>query len=126
MSEAGANFLPSRCQKLQLRSDVPVGAPARGVISAKTRRTMKYILLICPDEEFPGAPPADVVAATEAWVKEMEDSGIRLIGDRLRPATEATSVRRRGGKVVTTDGPFAEAKEQFGGFDLIECRDLDQ
>jgi hypothetical protein len=87
---------------------------------------MKYILLICPDEEFPGAPPADVAAATDAWVKEMEDSGIRLIGDRLRPAEETTSVRRRRGKVVTTDGPFAEAKEQFGGFDVIECRDLDQ
>jgi hypothetical protein len=56
----------------------------------------------------------------------MEDRGIRLIGDRLRPPAEATSVRRSGGKVVTTDGPFAEAKEQFGGFDVIECRDLDE
>ncbi|HEU4947684.1 MAG TPA: YciI family protein [Kribbella sp.] len=87
---------------------------------------MKYLLLIRPDKSYTGPVPPEVADATEAWVKEMEDRGIRLIGDRIRPAEDGTGVRVRGGKVVTTDGPFAESKEQMGGFDVIECRDLDE
>ena len=48
------------------------------------------------------------------------------MGNRLRPAEDATTVRRRGGKVLVTDGPFAESREWIVGFDVLECRDLDE
>ena len=56
----------------------------------------------------------------------MRTSGVVKGGDRLRPATDATTVRVRNGEVLITDGPFAETKEQIGGFDVIECADLDE
>ena len=87
---------------------------------------MKYMLLIRPDVDFSGGVPADMVAATEAWVREMTERGVRLHGDAIRPPAEGTGVSRRGGKVITTDGPYAEAKEQMGGYDMIDCRDLDE
>jgi hypothetical protein len=87
---------------------------------------MKYMLLIRPDAEFDGPVPAEMVAATEAWVAEMTARGVRLHGDALQPAREGTGVSRRQGRVVTTDGPYAESKEQMGGYDLINCRDLDE
>ncbi|WP_112238172.1 YciI family protein [Kribbella monticola] len=87
---------------------------------------MKYMLLIRPDVDFTGEVPADMVAATVAWVEEMTERGVRLHGDAIRPASEGVGVRRRGGKVVTTDGPYAEAKEQMGGYDMLECRDLEE
>ena len=51
---------------------------------------------------------------------------MRLQGDRLRPVADATSVRVRGGEVLLSDGPYAETKEQVGGYDVIECADLDE
>jgi hypothetical protein len=87
---------------------------------------MKYMLLIRPDVDFDGPVPPEMLAATEAWVREMTERGVRLHGDAIRPADEGTGVSRRQGKVITTDGPFAEAKEQMGGYDMIECRDLDE
>ena len=56
----------------------------------------------------------------------MDGSGVRLMGDQLRPASDATTVRVRDGEVLLADGPFAETKEQIAGFDIIECADLDQ
>jgi hypothetical protein len=47
-------------------------------------------------------------------------------GERLQPVTTATTVRVRDDEVVTSDGPFAETKEQLGGFYLVECKDLDE
>ena len=64
--------------------------------------------------------------ATEAWVEEMDRRGIRLEGDRLRPVSDATTVSVRGGEVLIADGPFAETKEQIGGFFLVDCKDLDE
>jgi hypothetical protein len=84
---------------------------------------MKYLLMICVDEPFE-ADPADL--DPQPWVDEMAARGIRLTGDRLRPPADATTVRVRGGETVVTDGPYAETKEQMGGFDIIECRDLDE
>ena len=89
---------------------------------------MKYMLLVCSDgsvtlsEEERAAMPS----ATQAWVDEMDSTGVRLIGDRLSPASDATTVRVRGADVLLADGPFAETKEQIGGFDIIECADLDE
>ena len=85
---------------------------------------MRYMLLICYDESF--NPPETIAVQTEVWVEEMERRGVRKAGDRLRPASDATTVRVRDDKVLLTDGPFAETKEQIAGFDLIECADLDE
>jgi len=80
---------------------------------------MKFMLMICGDENLPGS---DI--PVEPWVEEMTARGIRLQGNRLRPSVDAATVRVRDSGAVVTDGPFAETKEQMGGFDLIECADL--
>ena len=87
---------------------------------------MKYMLLIRPDGDYADGVPEDMVRRTEAWVAEVRARGVHREGAALQPPAEATGVRRDAGRVVTTDGPFAESKEQMGGFDLIECRDLDE
>ncbi|HKR70641.1 MAG TPA: YciI family protein [Streptosporangiaceae bacterium] len=89
---------------------------------------MKYMMLICSDDSVVLSPKerAEIPAATEAWVQEMDSSGIRLLGDQLRPPNDATTVRVRNAQVLLADGPFAETKEQIAGFDIIECEDLDQ
>jgi hypothetical protein len=85
---------------------------------------MEYMLMICYDDTF--TPPDSLEPETVAWVQEMEGRGVRKSGDRLRPATDATTVRVRNDEVMLSDGPFAETKEQMGGYDLIECADLDE
>ncbi len=89
---------------------------------------MKYLMLICTDSSvvLSSQEQAKMPAATEAWVKEMDGSGVRVLGERLRPASDATTVRVRDADVLLADGPFAETKEQIAGFDIIECADLDQ
>jgi len=84
---------------------------------------MKYLLMVCVDE---AVEPSGEEALPHAWVQEMDGRGVRQFGSRLRPVSDATTVRVRGGEVVVSDGPFAETKEQIGGFDLIECKDLDE
>jgi hypothetical protein len=92
----------------------------------ETHHAMKYMLLICTEapgtvlEEQPDTPDID------AWVDEMDGRKIRQLGEQLAPASDATTVRVRGGKTMLTDGPFAETKEQICGFDIIECADLDE
>jgi len=92
---------------------------------------MKYLFLIC--SEAPGnepAPPRETIATQpmpiEEWVAEMDARGARLTGDRVRPASEATTVRVRNGETVVLDGPYAETKEQMAGFDIIEAENLDE
>jgi len=87
---------------------------------------MKYLLLICGDEnlELDAATTAQLNADAERWVEKT--GPVRLEGHRLRPSTSATSIRVRGGEVLATDGPFAETKEQMGGFDILECDSLEQ
>ena len=58
--------------------------------------------------------------------EEMTQRGVLRGGERLRPTTDATTVRVRDGEVLTSDGPFAETKEQIGGFYLVDCKDLDE
>jgi hypothetical protein len=84
---------------------------------------MKYLLLICVDESVEVSPED---SSPVAWVEEMDGRGVRLQGNRLRPVRDATTVRVRDGELLLTDGPFAEAKEQMAGFDVIECADLDE
>jgi hypothetical protein len=89
---------------------------------------MKYMLMICGDESVELTPEEEAVMGpdTESWVTEMDGRGVRLEGDRLRPVSDATSVRVRDAEVLIVDGPFAETKEQIAGFDIIECADLDE
>jgi hypothetical protein len=81
------------------------------------------MLLICGDENLEVSPEE---ASAQAWVEEMDGRGVRLQGSRLRPVADATTVRVRNDELLVSDGPFAETKEQVGGYDLIECRDLDE
>ena len=89
---------------------------------------MKYLMFVCVDgsHELDPAEVASIGPDTEAWVKEMDGRGVRLQGQRLADAQDATTVRLRDGQVVVADGPFAETKEQIAGFDLLECADLDE
>jgi hypothetical protein len=90
---------------------------------------MKFLCLICAEKVMEQMPEADAakhfheyVQFTE-WVKA---KGHFVGANRLTPAATATTVRVRNGKVLTTDGPFAETKEQVGGYYLIEARDLQE
>jgi hypothetical protein len=91
---------------------------------------MRYALLICGDEtamEAMGHEEAQASMATYlAFGEEMTKRGVLQGGERLRPTTDATSVQVREGEVLTSDGPFAETKEQIGGFYLVDCKDLDE
>jgi hypothetical protein len=87
--------------------------------------TVQYMLLICGVEGE--EPEQDGGGYTiEEWVAEMDGRGVRLQGDRLRPPSDATTVRVRRNEVLISDGPFAETKEQMYGYDLLECADLDE
>ena len=84
---------------------------------------MRYMLLICADETVDVSPEE---RSAEPWLEEVQRRGVRRDGSRLRPVSDATTVRLRDGEVVLSDGPFAETKEQIAGFDVIECEDLDE
>ena len=91
---------------------------------------MRYMLLIYENESawtsLTEKERAASVDRHSAFAAELRDQGRMLAGDGLQPTTTATTVRRESGNVVVTDGPFAETKEQLGGFYLIEARDIDQ
>jgi hypothetical protein len=91
---------------------------------------MRYLLLICTDETTDAAlSPAEAetqMLAYQAFGEEMGGRGVLLGGERLRPTTDATTVRVRDGETLTFDGPFAETKEQMGGYYMVDCKDLDE
>jgi len=91
---------------------------------------MQYILLIYGDESSWGsASPEEQAKSMQEWVdytQFLKDKGYHLAGDALHPTSDATTVRVRDGKTITTDGPFAETKEQLGGYYLVDCKDLDE
>jgi len=91
---------------------------------------MRYLLLIYGPPFDPSSVPADVMAgqnaAYAAYTKDVLERGIMQSGEALQPSTAATSVRVRDGETLVTDGPFAETKEELGGFYLFECKDLDE
>jgi hypothetical protein len=91
---------------------------------------MRYLLMICRDENAVAAlgpeEESAIVAEFAAFGEEMARRGVLLGGERLRPTTDATTVQVRDGEVLVADGPFAETKEQVGGFCLVECEDLDE
>ena len=91
---------------------------------------MRYVLLICNDESAYQAVSPEEEAATlaqyGAFAEEMGRRGVLRGGERLRPTTDATTVRVRDGQTLTSDGPFAETKEQMGGYFIVDCGDLDE
>jgi hypothetical protein len=89
---------------------------------------MKYMMLVCVDEaiELPAEEIATIGPRTRSWVDEMDGRGVRVLGERLGGVADATTIRVRGDEVVIADGPFAEAKEQIAGFDILDCADLDE
>jgi hypothetical protein len=91
---------------------------------------MRYVLMICTEEAVEAAMSPDEVstemAGYMAFGEEMGARGVLQGGERLRPTTDATTVRVRDGEVLTSDGPFAETKEQIGGYYVVECKDLDE
>ena len=91
---------------------------------------MRYMLLIYRNEEAREAmSPADQERAMgQAWavIDEASKRGIFRGADPLQPASTATTVRVENGKALVTDGPFAETKEQLGGYFILDCKDLDE
>ena len=91
---------------------------------------MKYLLLIYGQEsDWANMPPAQGAAMMEEFGKfnqELNAGGKNLGSNRLKDVASATTVRVRDGKRLVTDGPFAETKEQLGGYYLIEAKDLDE
>ena len=89
---------------------------------------MRYLCLIYSDEKrwetMSEAEMQAVMGEYFAFTDAIKKSGHYVGGDALKPTQTATSVRVRNGKLSTTDGPFAETKEQLGGYYLIEARDL--
>ena len=90
---------------------------------------MQYLLMIHTDEKGMQSAPKDAVAkmsaAYGAYTEAMMKAGVYVGGERLRPSSTATVVRTNNGKTSVLNGPYAEIKEQLGGYYLIDAPDLD-
>ena len=90
---------------------------------------MQYLLMIHGEEgAVASLPKADVemmMSAYGAYTKALKDAGVLRAGERLQPSTTATVVRAKNGKTSVLNGPYAEVKEQLGGYYVIEAADLD-
>jgi hypothetical protein len=91
---------------------------------------MQYLLLIYAnerDDPQPGTPEGDKLYGDYMkFTEEVQKRKLLLGSNALNPVSTATTVRVRQGKTLTTDGPFAETKEQLGGYYLLDCKDLDE
>ena len=89
---------------------------------------MKYLCLIYDDEKkmsaMPKAEGEAFMGQYFAFTDDIRKSGHYIAGEALQPVDTATTIRIRNGKTSTTDGPFAETKEQLGGFYMIDAKDL--
>jgi hypothetical protein len=88
---------------------------------------MRYLLLIYGNEAAADAAPDP--SEMQKWfdyTDRLKASGCYVAGEALQPTATATTVRVKDGKTLTTDGPFAETKEQLGGYYLVDCKDLDE
>lgn len=89
---------------------------------------MRYLCLIYEDEKIwermQEAESKAIYGEYYAFTEEIKESGHYVGGNPLQPTSTATTVRVRNGKLSTTDGPFAETREQLGGYYLIEAKDL--
>jgi len=91
---------------------------------------MRYLLLIYGNElaamESTEEDMQVEMEAYNAFTKEVSDAGAMLGGEALQPSSTATTVRVRNGQTASTDGPFAETKEQLGGYYMVNCDNLDE
>ncbi len=91
---------------------------------------MQYLCLIYDAEttwkDLPDAERAKLSGEYMQFTTDIKQSGHFKAGEALQPVSTATTVRVRGGKISTTDGPFAETREQLGGFYVVEAKDLDE
>lgn len=85
---------------------------------------MKYLMFVLDDAQPDTSP--EPLPDVEAWVTKHDASGKRVLGERVRPAEDATTVRVRDGELLVTDGPFTESKDWIAGFDVLDCEDLDE
>jgi hypothetical protein len=91
---------------------------------------MQYLLMCCADEaqwaKLPDAQRARIMDEYGKLIHELKKSGRLLAGAKLDRSASAVTVREKNGKPIITDGPFAETKEQLGGYHLIDCKDRDE
>ena len=92
---------------------------------------MKFLMLVSLDPTLDASNETNDTDDTgtlevDDWVTKYDDAGVRLLGSQVRMAEDATSVTRRQGQLVVTDGPYAESREWIVGFDVLECDSLDQ
>jgi hypothetical protein len=91
---------------------------------------MQYICLIYKNESVGPMPGSEefgaYIQAYQEFTEQVTKDGVMVAGDALQSVSTATTVTNHQGKVETTDGPFAETKEQLGGYYLLDCKDLDE
>jgi hypothetical protein len=80
---------------------------------------MRYIMFVAVDPDPDGS--GDPLPSVDEWFDEINADGTWVIGERLRPVSDARLVRVRNGQVLVTDGAFTESKEWIAGFDVLEC-----
>lgn len=121
MSEPDSNHRDSNSEPLKV---TPTDSDRQG------QTTVKYMLLISANETEEAQMSEEAMGQMFAEYgqlnKALEEANVLVAGHRLHPVTTATTVRVRDGETMTTDGPFAETKEQFGGYYIIDVADLDE
>src|SRR6266550_6751175 len=109
--------------------DRPVRLDVGDTCRTRGANAMQYLLMIYQNEveygKMDAAAGKKMLEEYGAFTQGIVQSGNFKAGDRLQPTSTATTVRVRDGKILTTDGPFAETREQLGGYYLIEAKDLD-
>jgi hypothetical protein len=91
---------------------------------------MQYLLMCCFDEkkweQIPESQRDGIMKEYGEWIQSTGKTGQYLAGAKLKSTASATTLRAKNGKAAIVDGPYAETKEQLGGYHLIECKDLDE
>lgn len=91
---------------------------------------MQYLLLCCTNEKdwnnLPASERDGIMQEYRNWIQDLDRAGSHVTSAQLQPTGTAATVRMQRGKHVITDGPFAETKEQLGGYHLIECADMEE
>lgn len=99
-------------------------------MSAKPTELMQYVILIIMDQEKWARVPVDernrIHAAAGDWHEDLEKKNQCVKAAGLQPPSTATTLRERDGKMIVTDGPFIETKDMLGGFEIIQCANLDE
>src|SRR4029450_5322749 len=140
LGHAGARLGGRDPQHLDRAGGGPAGARrevpprAQGALTARHHpertRDMKYLLLIYENESASAglseAEQGKIFEEYMVYTKDIRKTGHYIGGEALQPVASATTVRVKGGKTLTTDGPFAETREQLGGYYLVEAKDLDE